>query len=264
MQKTNYIGRRVGNLTIVRELPPTRAGNARWVAKCDCGKERETSSSALRRLAAQGTGMCNAWCEKSKSLIRQAVVRHGKCQSPEYRAWARIKNRCFQKANPSYSRYGGSGITMDTRWRKDFNAFLQDMGEMPHPRMSIDRIDNSKGYFPNNCRWATPKEQANNRCDNLFIDTPWGKMTVSQASDRSGVPYSVLMSRIRSKSQSKDWFRPVRKQNEKFKTQWGELTIKEACAKTGLSPKIAWSRLARGITDPDVLFSTKDLRKEKP
>jgi hypothetical protein len=153
---------------------------------------------------------------------------------------------------------------MDEKWRKSFKAFLADVGPMPHPKMSIDRINGDKGYFPDNCRWATPKEQANNRNTNIFIETPWGRMTISEAADKSGLPYGILNVRVKTGKKHKDLFRPVRKQNEKFQTEWGALTIKEACAKTGLSPKIAWSRLERGITDPRVLFTTKDLRKEKP
>jgi hypothetical protein len=149
---------------------------------------------------------------------------------------------------------------MCPKWRKDFNAFLADVGPMPRPKMSIDRIDGKKGYFPDNCRWATPKEQANNRCTNVFIETPWGRMTVSEASEKSGIPYHVMIHRVKSMKNGKNLFRRVRKQNEMMQTPWGKMTLLEACAKVGLSPKVAWSRLARGVTDPHRLFSTEDLR----
>lgn len=73
-----------------------------------------------------------------------------------------MRNRCLNPNNRSFARYGGRGITVCERW-SDFANFLADMGERPHPKLSIERVDNEKGYEPGNCKWATAKEQANNR-----------------------------------------------------------------------------------------------------
>ena len=203
--------------------------------------------------------MCNAWCKVAGKEIRQAVTKHASCNTPEYKCWTRMKNRCYQKSNPSYSRYGGIGLTVSDEWRNAFLKFLEDMGPMPAPNMSVDRIDNSKGYCKENCRWATPKEQANNRCDNRFIDTPWGKLTVSQAADRSGIPATILSNRLKSKK-DRGLFRPVRSQNEKVDSPWGKVTVIEGSKLAGISKKLVWSRLARGVTDPKRLFAKNDLR----
>lgn len=77
-------------------------------------------------------------------------------------SWSGMKQRCLNPHHPQYKDYGGRGIRVCKRWLNDYEAFLEDMGERP-PGMTLDRVDNDRGYFKDNCKWSTRKEQANNR-----------------------------------------------------------------------------------------------------
>jgi hypothetical protein len=89
-------------------------------------------------------------------------VTHNRSKTAEYKSWASMKSRCDNPNNTYYSRYGGRGITYETRWG-NFEEFIKDMGNMPLEKMELDRIDNEGNYCKDNCRWATRKEQTRNR-----------------------------------------------------------------------------------------------------
>ena len=123
--------------------------------------------------------------------------RHGKTNTPEYRAWGNAKGRCESPSHPDWPLYGARGIRVCEEWRRSFSAFLAEVGPRP-PGTSLDRIDNTRGYEPGNCRWATPKEQANNRRSyGLRANSVTGIQGVSYLSTRKHFVAFINVGRVR-------------------------------------------------------------------
>jgi len=127
-----------------------------------------------------------------------------KGQSPEYVAWRDMVQRCTNPSCRKFARYGGRGIGVCDSWRDSFVSFLSDMGERPSDKHSLDRIDNNLGYSPANCRWATWKTQARNRCNNNVIEIDGVERTLTEWCELHGIHQSTFRKRILSGMTSKD------------------------------------------------------------
>ena len=117
-------------------------------------------------------------------------------RTPEYRCWQSIRDRCYNPNNRDYAMYGGRGIAVCKRWRESSAAFLADMGPKPSPEHSIDRIDNDGDYSPENCRWATPAEQARNRKSSRLLTHNGETMTVAEWAERLAIKPGTLSMRL--------------------------------------------------------------------
>lgn len=136
-----------------------------FLCKCECGIEKIVM---LRSLIVGGSKSCGCL---QKEIVRADTTRykhgHAKIGTPEYRTWRNMKSRCNNPHNQDYHNYGGRGIQVSPRWN-DFCLFLEDMGPKPSG-MSIDRIDNNKGYYKENCRWADALTQSRNRRHTKYV-----------------------------------------------------------------------------------------------
>lgn len=149
MRMKDITGQVFGRLTIL-----SYAGEGKWNCSCRCGKTKAVPNYYFSQINYPTCGKC-----KVKDTYKLT-----------YKSYDAMLQRCHNPDSPDYPRYGGRGITVCAEWRKDFFNFLSDMGERTLQSLSLDRVDNNLGYYKENCRWATVREQANNRSNTHIFD----------------------------------------------------------------------------------------------
>lgn len=183
------IGRRFGRLVIVARVEASRTGHhTRYLCRCDCGNEKEQWMSSLMA----GTDSCGCL---TKEKLKNRKKKHGMSHTRLYKSWAAMKDRCLNDGNTAFGHYGGRGITVCERWRLSFDNFLHDMGERK-PGMTLERVDNNKGYEPGNCIWATRKRQQRNRRANVKIEYKGKVVCLAELSELTGVRAATIRARM--------------------------------------------------------------------
>lgn len=191
------IGQQFGRWSVMKAAEPNyhtdKFGVVRikrkWKCQCLCGTERVVLEHSLRN----GTSVSCGCFNKEMSSIKGK--KHGLTESSEYVIWQSMRQRVKNPNNRRHASYSGRGIDICARW-EDFEAFLKDMGPRPSTLHSIDRIDNDKGYSPDNCRWATPKQQMANRRNSLYVEYKGETLVMAELARRCGIPANTLRARI--------------------------------------------------------------------
>jgi hypothetical protein len=188
---------RFGMLTVTGQRE-RRGRRIYWMCKCDCGTEKFICGESIR---SGHTSSCGC---------RVGGRTHGHTANPQnkpsitYSSFRAMIDRCCNKSNPAFPHYSKRGISVCDRWRRGedglsgFECFLLDVGERPDISLTLDRIDNDGNYEPGNVRWATKREQANNRVTNTIVEYRGETMTFSEACRRSGVSKDRARGRLRS------------------------------------------------------------------
>lgn len=190
-------GQKFGRLLVLERAGTDKRKNATWRCLCDCGNETIKSSVYLRNGDTKSCGCLH------KEVVSDMKSTHRKSKSRLYKVWAGIKNRCSNPKASNYKYYGGKGITMCSEWARSFDAFYKwafqnGYDETAHAQeCTIDRINVSEGYSPENCRFATHKEQCNNQTSNKILTYNGEEHTMAEWADILGIKYTTLRARIR-------------------------------------------------------------------
>lgn len=186
-------GKKFGRYSVIRKDVKNKFNRWMWWCKCNCGTEKAVDGQHLRTGEASSCGCFNA--DQKRQICIDRNTTHGMRKTRIYSIWMDMRTRCNNPKYAKYHRYGGNGIKICERW-SDFELFVQDMGEPPNNKYSLDRIDYNADYTPENCRWATQKTQQNNRSTNRIIEYKGMQKTLQEWSRITGIPRKTISNRL--------------------------------------------------------------------
>jgi len=199
----NLTGQRFLLLKVVKYVGQKNVGSIKmsnWECACDCGRTVLVTTNKLRT---GHTRSCGCIIRKGHPVDKQdtskrvhSATTHGMTGTKQYLTWAAMIQRCTNEKCRKYPLYGGRGISVCDRWMV-FENFIADMPPRPDGDFTIDRIDNSLGYFPGNCRWATAKQQARNRRSNVILEVNGRSQTIAAWSEETGISHMTITQRMK-------------------------------------------------------------------
>lgn len=184
MKRDDLTDKTFGRLKVTSFAFKNSRGELYWYCLCKCGTEKDIRANDLRSGKSVSCGC----------YFHEVHTTHGMTKTRTFKSWESMKGRCTNPNDASYDRYGGAGIDICQSWLDRFENFLSDMGERPEG-MTLDRLDNNKGYFPENCRWANPTEQQRNRPISRTITVNGQTKPIIEWAKETGIDYGLLLLR---------------------------------------------------------------------
>jgi hypothetical protein len=186
-------GERFGRLLVLMRVENSKNKKSQWLCKCDCGKEVKITVDKLNSGVTRSCG-----CLHNELLMERSRT-HGLSHTRLFSIWCGMKSRCYNSHQPRYNDYGGRGIIICDEWFNDFKAFYDwGMANGYQDNLSIDRINNDKGYSPDNCRWADSDEQQRNKRSNIVIEHNGENRTLAEWCRIYGVNRTTAKTRLKS------------------------------------------------------------------
>lgn len=184
-------GKSFGRLIVIGLSHRNKNNDLYWNVRCQCGTEKTVLGNSLKNGSIQSCGCL------VKEKIKKLRYKHGMSRSATYLAWRGMKSRCLNPKHRAYHRYGRKGVIICDEWINSFESFYNDMGEKPKG-LTLDRINGNKGYFKENCRWATYKQQARNMKCNRIIEYKGERKTLAEYAEKFGLNPTTLLYRIKA------------------------------------------------------------------
>lgn len=203
----NLKGMQFGRL-LVLDVDQGRKRKTYWRCLCECGNEKMVRSDALQDGSTKSCG-----CLKKEQNKVNLTANHSHKQSGTllYKKWQGMKKRCYNESSEDYERYGGRGIGVCAEWHNSFSGFYKWALQNGYKEdLTIERIDNSGNYEPNNCRFATTKEQSNNRRSNIVIHIAGVDYTLTEICEYLDLPFSSIWARYLRGTRGLDLIKPIR------------------------------------------------------
>lgn len=196
--KPVQIGDQFNRWTVIAEAPQALNCHGyrtrRVMCRCDCGTEKAVAPGALRYGSTKSCGCLQR--EAARNSRRTHGATAGGRPPREYYIWQNMRSRCRNPRNQVYAYYGGRGITICDRWFDSFEAFMADMGPRPSRKHSVERNDNDGPYSPENCRWATKKEQARNTRKTRIIWVRGEPRVLAEIAETTGICEAAIRNRV--------------------------------------------------------------------
>lgn len=166
-----------------------------WLCECDCGNQIVVTTTHLK---SGHTKSCGCYA-KEVSVRNGLKKKHGMTKTRIHRIWSQIKTRCFNSKDEHFKDYGGRGITICDEWKNSFESFYEwSMANGYEDNLTIDRIDVNGNYCPENCRWATMKEQNDNKRNTVLLTFEGETRTLGEWSEITGIKYITLFWRYKA------------------------------------------------------------------